>query len=134
MEPALKLFDEISAQGIPCDTALYTSLIHGLFKSGDKKLAFELYNQMIKNGNLPDVITFTVLTHGLCRNEQRERESAKKVLGEMERFGVKPSAHIYNMLINSYFREGKFQAASFLHDDMLEKGIIPDEHTYDILL
>ncbi|KAJ4797555.1 hypothetical protein LUZ62_048801 [Rhynchospora pubera] len=134
MKPALDLFDEMSALGIPCDTALYTTLIDGLFKSGDENSALELYNGMIEKGILPDVITFTVLTHGLCRNGQGERESAKKVLGEMERFGVKPSAHIYNMLINSYFREGKFQEAFFLHDDMLEKGIIPDEYTYDILV
>ncbi|KAF3334946.1 Pentatricopeptide repeat-containing protein [Carex littledalei] len=52
----------------------------------------------------------------------------------MEKLGVKPNAHIYNMLINAYFREGEFQEAFSLHDEMLEKGIIPDGYTYDILV
>lgn len=45
-----------------------------------------------------------------------------------------PSVHIYNTLIAGYFKEGHLQEAFRLHDEMLDKGLVPDDDTYDTLV
>jgi pentatricopeptide repeat protein len=51
----------------------------------------------------------------------------------MRRLDVQPNVNIYNMLINGYLRDSKLQEAFQLHDEMLNRGIMPDHITDDIL-
>ncbi|KAI7987070.1 tRNA (cytosine(38)-C(5))-methyltransferase 2 [Camellia lanceoleosa] len=61
-------------------------------------------------------------------------ENAHKVLEEMDKKRMAPNVLIYNTLIAGYFKEGNLQEAFRLHDEMLDRGVVPDDTTYDILL
>lgn len=52
----------------------------------------------------------------------------------MEKINVHPIVLIYNMLIAGYFREGSVQEAFRLHNEMLDRGLVPDDKTYDIFV
>ena len=40
----------------------------------------------------------------------------------------------YNTLIAGHFKQGNLQEAFRLLDEMLDRGLVPDEITYDILI
>ncbi|ONK77107.1 uncharacterized protein A4U43_C02F3170 [Asparagus officinalis] len=129
MDAAFDLHRRMCKEGIPCDTATYTTLIDGALKVGNLIFASELYSEMLENSIVPDAITYAALTRGLCI--KGDLENARKVLEDMN---VRPNALIYNMLIACYFREGNVQEAFRLHDEMLDRGLVPDDKTYDILV
>jgi pentatricopeptide repeat protein len=52
----------------------------------------------------------------------------------MDENNITPSVLIYNILIAGNFREGNLQEAFRLHNEMLDKGLVPDDTTYDILV
>ena len=40
----------------------------------------------------------------------------------------------YNTLIAGHFKQGNLQEAFRLLDELLDRGLVPDEFTYDILV
>lgn len=52
----------------------------------------------------------------------------------MDRKCLTPTVFIYNTLITGHFKEGNLQEAFRLHNEMLDKGLVPDDTTYDILV
>lgn len=77
-------------------------------------------------------MTYAALTQALC--VKGNLENACKILEDMDKLNVCPNVLVYNMLIAGYFREGNVQEAFRLHDEMLDRGLVPDEKTYDILV
>ncbi|WCJ27536.1 hypothetical protein M5689_009270 [Euphorbia peplus] len=68
----------------------------------------------------------------LC--EEGITDDASSALVQMERFGLRPSLHIYNSIIHAYARDGKFNDALFYLDQMKQANLTPDSQTYQGLI
>lgn len=83
-------------------------------------------------GFKPDAITFSILICHSCR--ARKLRDGYIYLSECLSRGIVPTAYIYNALISAGFMEGLHRHANDVFEDMLEKGIMPDQTTFKILL
>ncbi|KAK1314254.1 Pentatricopeptide repeat-containing protein [Acorus calamus] len=131
MKSAHELRRRMHEEGVACDLATYTTLLDGALKVGDVVCASQLYQEMVDCGIVPDEVCYTALIHGLCNNGLVE--NARKFLGEMDANNIPVRALIYNILIAGYFNERNVEEAFGLHDQMLDRGLVPDDTTYDIL-
>ena len=52
----------------------------------------------------------------------------------MDGKSTSPNVLIYNTLIAGHFKDGNLQEAFRLHFEMLDRGLVPDGVTYDILV
>ncbi|KAI3954198.1 hypothetical protein MKW98_018022 [Papaver atlanticum] len=105
----------------------------------------------------PDVITYSVLIDGLCKDNRMEE--ANQMLDEMcvrglvpndvtyttligghckqhniESSGRVPGVATFNVVMNGFCKQGQMKIARMLLDDMHNLGVVPDDITYNILL
>ncbi|KAK1287713.1 hypothetical protein QJS10_CPB19g00721 [Acorus calamus] len=125
MKSAYELQRRMHEEGVACDLATYTTLLDGALKVGDLVCASQLYQEMVDYGIVPDEVCYTALIHGLCNNGLVE--NARKFLGEMDANNVPVRVLIYNMLIAGYFNERNVEEAFRLHDQMLDRGLVPND-------
>jgi pentatricopeptide repeat protein len=53
---------------------------------------------------------------------------------EMPRFGVAPTVHVHNSLMDGAFRSGNAQEALTLYQEMTRLGLCPDGFTCNIVM
>ncbi|KAJ8446728.1 hypothetical protein Cgig2_002890 [Carnegiea gigantea] len=106
---AFELKNEMLERNIELDSAIYTTLISGLFKVGRKDELPELLEEMKKTGCHPETETYNALIAGFCGEKQLDL--ALEFLLEMELQGRKPVVISYNVLVRAYCEEGKFRDA-----------------------
>ncbi|CAA7052023.1 unnamed protein product [Microthlaspi erraticum] len=129
MKAATDLYKKMVSDGIKCDLFTYTTLIDGLLKDGNLSFASDLYSEVVASGFVPDEVLYVVLVNGLSKKGQFLR--ASKML---EKKDVTPSVLIYSCVIAGHYREGNLDEAFRLYNEMLEKGLVPDDTIFDILV
>ncbi|MBA0635218.1 hypothetical protein Godav_021949 [Gossypium davidsonii] len=104
---------------------------------------------MLKLGVEPDVVTFTTLINGLCK--QRKMSQAASLFDEMigtgyqpnliaystilnEERGFKPDIVAYSTVIDCLCKKGSLNEALDLFSEMMVKGIRPNIVTYSCLI
>ncbi|XP_022857630.1 pentatricopeptide repeat-containing protein At1g63070, mitochondrial-like [Olea europaea var. sylvestris] len=96
---------------------------------------FNLKEDMVKQGISPDIITYTLLMHGLYgfynAKEDLEATSFFKML---LRHNIEPNFVVYNILIKAYSMKGNRIEALKLRDEMRSKGLQPDVFCYTALI
>ncbi|KAF8707071.1 hypothetical protein HU200_030300 [Digitaria exilis] len=86
---------------------------------GDLDEARRLKEEMVEQGCLPDVCTYTILMNG-----------SHKMISDR----LPPSAVTYTVLIHAYCRKGNLYSAYGWFQKMLEEGVEPNEITYNVLI
>ncbi|XP_019158011.1 PREDICTED: pentatricopeptide repeat-containing protein At1g62914, mitochondrial-like [Ipomoea nil] len=145
---ALELFQEMLVAGHKPD--FYTShvLLSGLCDNGLVEEAISVYHQLDRNGNgshVYDTImihrvckigrlnialgvnTYTAMINGLCR--EGLLDEALELLWKMEKNDCLPNAWTYNVILQEFVRNKKCHEANLLLDEMVGKGISPNELT-----
>ncbi|KAJ8441919.1 hypothetical protein Cgig2_020064 [Carnegiea gigantea] len=146
---ALILHGEMVKNGLSPNVITYTSLINSMCKSGNLNRAMEFLDQMRIRGLHANERTYTTLIDGF--SQQGLLNEAYRLLNEMVSSGFAPSLVTYNALINGHCvmgrmeeamgiiqdimdKEGNIEEAFHLHDEMMQKGILPDTVTYNVLI
>ncbi|CAN1220233.1 Pentatricopeptide repeat-containing protein At1g09900 [Linum perenne] len=117
----------LDSQGeVPDSACRY--LIDRLCRAGKTLMAAQVVD-FLKGRNILNIPIYTALIKGLCN--AREIDNALKLVRRMhaeeeEEGGCKPDTYIYNILINSMFRQGRFEQAMKLLDEMRSKGCEPN--------
>ncbi|KAG1366499.1 putative pentatricopeptide repeat-containing protein [Cocos nucifera] len=119
---------DISRSGVTLNVYSYNILIRrfcswGVLK-GEFEMAFQLNQEMVAKGVLPDAITYSSLFRGLC--EVRRLDNAHELFERMLSLGLHPVEFTYTTLIHGHCQEGDIKKALLLHDEMIKKGILPD--------
>ncbi|KAK9924367.1 hypothetical protein M0R45_032737 [Rubus argutus] len=114
------------------DVFTYTSLVLGHCRNGNLKLAFEVYDRMVKAGCDPNSVTYSTLINGLC-NEGRVDE-ALDMLDEMIEKGIEPTVYTYTVPITSLCEANRPLEAIGLFRSMRKTGCYPNIHTYTALI
>jgi pentatricopeptide repeat protein len=70
------------------NTVTYTTLIHGFFQARECDNAQIVFKQMVSDGVLPDIMTYSILLDGLCNNGKVE--TALVVFEYLQRSKMEP--------------------------------------------
>ncbi|CAI9274903.1 unnamed protein product [Lactuca saligna] len=138
----------------------YNSLLHNLRHS---QSMWDVYNDIKETGIQETKQTNSILVDGLCKQSLMQEaiallhvkdspphvasfntvmssfskmgfgDIAQSIFCLMLKFGVKPDAYSYNILINGLCIAGSLQDALKLTNDMVKHGVNPDSVTYNTL-
>lgn len=94
-----KVISEIDRRGILLNTIATNSLIIAMATCGLLDEAFQVYFDMSKRQQRPDVSTFTALLSVCARDKQRGMERVLHVWQEMRACGIEPDLVTFNTLL-----------------------------------
>ncbi|KAK1441468.1 hypothetical protein QVD17_07379 [Tagetes erecta] len=123
LEKALEIKDEMISKGFEADPIVYSYLMSGQAKNEDHDGIFKLFEELKeKLGGFVDngVVYGSVMKGYFMKGMEKEAmECCADVLGEGSK--VKMSAVAYNSVLDALFKNGKFDDALKLFDEMLER-------------
>nr|GLL49850.1 pentatricopeptide repeat-containing protein At1g62914, mitochondrial-like [Ipomoea trifida] len=102
-------------------------VIDRVCKIGRLNIARHVFNGLISKGRRLAVSTYNAMINGLCR--EGFLDEALELLRKMEKNDCLPNAWTYNVILQEFVREKKCHEANLLLDEMVGKGISPNEHT-----
>ncbi|XP_031125415.1 pentatricopeptide repeat-containing protein At1g62670, mitochondrial-like isoform X3 [Ipomoea triloba] len=102
-------------------------VIDRVCKIGRLNIARHVFNGLISKGRRLAVSTYTAMINGLCR--EGFLDEALELLRKMEKNDCLPNAWTYNVILQEFVRQKKCHEANLLLDEMVGKGISPNEHT-----
>ncbi|XP_012575444.1 putative pentatricopeptide repeat-containing protein At1g53330 [Cicer arietinum] len=126
---AFTIKDEMDRNKLRSDAVVYNTLINALFKAGRKEESLRVLEEMKESGCNWNSVTCNVMIGEFCR--EKNFKEAYRILDGVE--GVKPDVFGYNVVIGCLCREGKWNEANDLFQDMLRRKCVPDVVTYRTL-
>ncbi|CAI9787706.1 unnamed protein product [Fraxinus pennsylvanica] len=131
-EKMWELFMEIEKYGSP-DACTYNILINARRVKGDVEGALNMFDEMIKRGVEPNVVTFGTVISGYCAKLELNKafRLKKKMEGD---FKIKPNAHIYTALIKGLCKVDELDKAIKLKEEMSRKKVELDPAIYSTLI
>ncbi|XP_010530992.1 PREDICTED: pentatricopeptide repeat-containing protein At2g17525, mitochondrial [Tarenaya hassleriana] len=101
-------------------------------KKGSVDDAKLVYDQIIEEGSLPNILVF----HGLIHRYVQEgyMEEALELVNDMVSHDCSPQASTFNALIIGFCKQGKVTSALKFMEDIAERGCVPDGGSYAPLL
>ncbi|KAG0491708.1 hypothetical protein HPP92_005106 [Vanilla planifolia] len=94
--------------------------------------AMLVYDEMVKEGDLPSVLVYDCLVQGLSElGEVREAFDMMNVMVDKRFF---PMSSTFNALIRGFCRVGRFRNASKLMEEMENRKCMPDADSYSPLV
>lgn len=132
MGEAKKLFDQLTSRGLP-DLVTYHILMDGYCSKGESRKAATLLKEGIsKMGLKPRHLTYNILMEGYCKEGNLKAATSVRTQMEKER-RLRMNVASYNVLLQGYSQKGKMVDANRLLNEMLERGLIPNRITYEIV-
>lgn len=117
LEKALGVLDDMQSQGVAPLTDTFNTLMSAAVSADDTNLAFDLYDRMLKNGQYPDGLTYTILIQVYARQGR-----LTEAVSIFETLTKDPNASIdiaaYNAMVDAFSRSGEMAAA----EKMLERA------------
>ena len=130
IDKVMQYRDDMLEQNIPYDAVIYNHLIAIFAAHGQEQAAYELYQQMLAENNVPVASTF-----GLLMNTFRKNDAIfEGIWADMQRLGVRPDGAGFNLVLtHEGFKPGNFAKAKALFDDYLAAHN-PDVRCYTIMI
>ncbi len=122
-----------TSQEIRRDVATYNMLIDYCWKKGDMKMAFQMWEEMKKEGIKPDTRTYSSLITSCLRTEKPEKAVPRtfSLLEIMREDNVKPNKILFDAWINELIRIGEVEKSlEVLHIMENEEQITADKSTF----
>merc|ERR1719408_791968 len=134
MDRADELFREMQENSVEPDIITYSTIVKGYCQSGDVDKAFEVLEQMKREGNYaPDEILYNSLLDG-CAKQHRVDE-ALRLLEDMKASGTAPSNYTLSILVKLMGRARRLdQAFSLIEDLCATHGFRPNIQVYTCLI
>ncbi|CAA6661145.1 unnamed protein product [Spirodela intermedia] len=102
----------MSDEGVRLDAAVYSTLIKALFEAGRKGEVVSLLEEMRASKLEPDAVCYNAIISGFCG--ENDFTAA---------FG--PDVVSYNVILSRLCRQGRYEDARELFDDMPRRGCLP---------
>lgn len=133
MNAAQEIVGLLTGRARPMDTVMCTLFIKGLVRAGCVPQALELYEEMKnREGQRPDVITYSVLIKALV--DQHDLERALRLLQDLMSNGHKPDDIILTHLLEGCRHASNHALGKKLFEDMVQGGVKPSEFTLVTML
>ncbi|KAL2334599.1 hypothetical protein Fmac_015812 [Flemingia macrophylla] len=135
------------AQGFRFNQLIYGTLVNGLSKTGETKVALELLKKIEGHSIKPNVVMYNTIIDNLCKNKlvadayenekhqpKGKMKEAKIVMAAMVKAGVKPNVVTYTILMNGYCLINEVKHAKYVFNSMVQNGIAPNVHCYTTMI
>merc|ERR1719213_37554 len=117
MERVPQLLEDMKAVHVEPDIITYSTIVKGYCLSGDVDRAFQVLEEMKRDGRfVPDQILYNSLLDG-CAKEHRVDE-ALQLLEEMRKNGVTPSNFTLSILVKLMGRSRRLNQAFAIIDEL----------------
>ncbi|KAJ0630907.1 putative tetratricopeptide-like helical domain superfamily [Helianthus annuus] len=122
LDRALEIKDEMISNGFEADPIVYSYLMSGYAKNGDQDGIFGLYDEL--KGKLGGFVSNGVVYGSVMKGyflkgmEKEAMECCEDALGGSK---IRMSAVAYNSVLDALCKNGKFDVARKVFDEMLEK-------------
>ncbi|KAI4383103.1 hypothetical protein MLD38_008981 [Melastoma candidum] len=101
----------------------YNAILHSLVAMKEYKLIEWVYQQMLDEGLLPDILTYNIV---MCAKYRLGKlDQFHRLLDDLGRQGLSPDFHTYNLLLHVLGKGDKPLAALNLLNHMRETGVDP---------
>ncbi|CAN1231209.1 Pentatricopeptide repeat-containing protein At2g32630 [Linum perenne] len=135
MEMCSGLFRRMIKANVEITVYSLTIVIDGLCRRGSVARAKELMVEMSVKGIRPNVITYNTILNGYVK--RKDPVGVEEILKLMKTDNVAYNAATYTMLIEYFGDSGEAEEAErafALFDELSEKGLAPNTHTYGALI
>jgi len=134
VDKALSLFREMQREaGLTPDEVMYNSLLDGCARESRLQDALGLLDEMRKAKIAPSSYTLSIVCKLLGRSKRLD-QAFTLVESVSKEHGFVPSIHVYTCLIQACFHNRQIGKALSLHDEVVRKGVMPDEKTYTAMV
>ncbi|KAJ4979879.1 hypothetical protein NE237_010659 [Protea cynaroides] len=142
---SLKIWRRMKMNGCRPDSFIYSTLIHGLFESGDVDGDLRVYPTMMEGVSVADVVICYVLLNGLCRVvynilirvlfENQKVDEAISIWESLPASSCIPEVNVWSFdVVASILEQGRLDEAVCIIDRMFEHGCKPNSETYNALI
>ncbi|XP_034575127.1 uncharacterized protein [Setaria viridis] len=132
LDVARLYLENVATKYQPTDVVLYNVVIDGYAKVGDIGNAVQLYDQIIKAGLCPTIITCNSLLYGYCKIG--DLHTAESYFRAIQISDLQPTAVTYTTLMDALSEARKVHAMLSVFNEMTEKGIRPNAITYSVVI
>ncbi|EYU37881.1 hypothetical protein MIMGU_mgv1a002592mg [Erythranthe guttata] len=117
----------LRSKNVKPDRVVFNALITACGQSGAVDRAFDVLAEMRAEIQPiePDHITIGALMKACARADEVDR--AREVYNMIHEFGIRGTAELYTIAVNSCSHHGDWEFACSVYDDMIKKGVAPDE-------
>ncbi|CAL5441570.1 unnamed protein product [Camellia sinensis] len=129
---ALRLLKNIPSHGCELNAVAYCTVASGFYEENFRVEAYELFDEMLRNGICPSITTFNKLMHTLSK--KGDVQESEKLLNKVLKRGVSPNLFTFNIFIQGLCRKGLLKEASSMVDSLMREGLSPDVVTYNTLI
>lgn len=126
------VFEDMSKQGVAPAVATYNTLIFIAAKNLEEEKALNLLRKMEENQCKPDLNTYAPLLKMCCILKRMKVLSF--LLNHMFKNDVSIDLGTYSLLVSRLCRNGKLDRACYFFEEMVLKGFVPRDSTYEILI
>ncbi|KAM2057028.1 hypothetical protein ACFX16_029768 [Malus domestica] len=126
MDEAKKIFDLMLIKGLMADTHSYNVLITGHFKVKSIDQAVMLFLEMSGRGLVPDIVTYTTLIDGFCKQGR-----IQKLFSKMQACGQLPNVQTYAILLDGLCKNQQPSTEIELFEEMKGKKLDPNIVVYN---
>ncbi|KAI4390145.1 hypothetical protein MLD38_002287 [Melastoma candidum] len=132
MALAFRIKEEMAEQEIKLDSAVYATLMNGLYRAGRSEEEVRgVLEEMKQIGCKMDTVCYNVMIQERCKSS--DFAGAFGILDDIVKNGCKPDVISYNMIVTGLCKEGKLEVAKDLFEDMPRRGCKPDVVTHRVL-
>merc|ERR1719464_200054 len=133
LDKGLELFQQMRAEAhlVP-DELMYNSILDGCTRQNRLDEAKRILQQMLKAKIKPSNYTLSIVTRFLGRaNLDQAFATVESISSE---YGFRPNVQVYTCLMQACFDNRQPGKALALHDEIVRKGVVPDERMYTALV
>lgn len=135
-EPAIKLYRNAESVCGPLTRSnrvlLCSSLLRTLVKCKRKHEAIELLEEMMTDGVLPDLQTFSGLMQYFAENG--DLKNVHRLFGLVRQCELEPDGYMYRVLIRAYCKNERAALGMRVFEEMTSAGLVPDRGTKGLLV
>ncbi|KAL9264743.1 Pentatricopeptide repeat-containing protein [Drosera capensis] len=134
LQGALQVKQLVRDAGYRVDCKLYTTLISTFAKSGKVDQMFEVFNEMVNSGVVPNLHTYGALIDGCAKAGQVAK--AFGAYGILKSKNLKPDRVVFNALITACGQSGAVDRAFDVLAEMIDEplSLTPDHVTVGALI
>ncbi|KAK4401470.1 Pentatricopeptide repeat-containing protein MRL1, chloroplastic [Sesamum angolense] len=117
----------LRSKNVKPDRVVFNALITACGQSGAVDRAFDVLAEMRAELQPidPDHVTIGALMKACASADQVDR--AREVYNMIHEYGIRGTAELYTIAVNSCSHHGDWEFACSVYDDMIKKGVAPDE-------
>ncbi|KAL0287144.1 UNVERIFIED_CONTAM: Pentatricopeptide repeat-containing protein, mitochondrial [Sesamum calycinum] len=126
------VFEDMSKQGVIPDVSTYNTLIFVAAQNLQEEKALSLLLKMEESRCQPDLNTYAPLLKMCCRLKRMKVLSF--LLSHMFKNNISLDLGTYSLLVSRLCRNGKVDRACSFFEEMVHKGFVPMDCTYELLV